>query len=367
MLGGLVQAGTKALGGSRFSLVNLVPPALLVGFLTLLSMSGLYAGRSPQLGDAAKKLGANAGWAVIAVFGVFLAAVLLRPFQVALVQVLEGYWQGLPVLGHVSALAIERHRRIRDTAKVVASADLDLAPSTISSLHDVARVQRRQRQGAAIQSRARAILARYPHPVWKNQNDQNAEYDDRLMPTLLGNALRDGEDNAGDRYGLNMQVVWPRLYPSLSPKLDAAISENLDLIDTTAALCIAFAVAALASLPLVGRWDPWSFIPLAAAGLSAVAYRGAIGAARAHARLLATGIDLHRFDMLAALHYELPTTTEQEQLINQQLSSFLDSHRSAHPYMSRYTYVHPEQATQPDQEGETGRPESAPDPGVPAG
>jgi hypothetical protein len=203
---------------------------------------------------------------------------------VALVQLLEGYWQGLPVLGHVSALAVERHRRIRHTADVVAMADLDLGPSTTTSLHDVARMQRRQRQAGAIQNRASAILARYPRPHWKGQkDDQNAEYDDRLMPTLLGNALRDGEDNAGGRYGLNMQVVMPRMYPSLSPKLDAAISQNLDLIDTTAAMCIAFAIAALASLPLVGRWDPWSFTPLAAAGLSAVAYRGAIGIASTRA------------------------------------------------------------------------------------
>lgn len=367
MLSGLAQTGMKALGGARFSLVNLVPATILVGFLTLLAVSGLYAGDDLNLGETTKKLGANPGWALVAVFGVFVLAVLLRPFQAALVQLLEGYWERWPVLNHVSALAIERHRRARHTAEIVVDAYREPGPSATSALHEVAQAQRLRRRATAIKMRAQVTVDRYPKPLWeKSQNGRIVGYDDRLLPTLLGNALRDGEDNAGQRYGLSIQVVAPRLYPSLSPKLDAAITQSLDLLDTTAAMCVSFAVAAVSSLPLIGRWDPWSFTPLAAVVLSVLAYRGAVRIARGHARLLATACDLHRFDMLAALHYELPTTPQYERQLNLGLSKFLDSHGTALDYMGAFNYVHPEPTTSLSHSG-TERAEPEPDGGGSAG
>jgi len=61
-----------------------------------------------------------------------------------------------------------------------------------------------------------------------------------------------------------MQIVYPRMYPCLSPKLDSAISEQLDMLDTTSALCMAFGIAALLALPLIVRLDWWSFVPFVA-------------------------------------------------------------------------------------------------------
>jgi len=348
---GLAQAGTKALGGARFSLVNLVPATFLTGFLTLLIVSGVYGGHQVDLSSTAEMLGANAGWAVVAVFGVFVVAVLLRPFQVAVVQLLEGYWQPWPGLAYATQVAIERHRRIRHTAEVVNQGRLPGPPSG-AELSDVARAQRQHRTASIRRARARAIYHRYPRPRLERRPDGRLRsYDDRLMPTLLGNTLRDGEDNAGDRYGLRMQVVAPRLYPYLSPKLDAAISQNLDLIDTAAAMCIAFAVAALASLPLVARHDAWRATPLIALILAILAYRGAIQVARGHARLLATVFDLHRFDMIAALHYELPRTPLREDRFNKALSAFLDSHDTAVVHMQAFRYVHQSPATPGGQAG----------------
>lgn len=344
MLSGLAQAGTKALGGARFSLVNLVPSAFLVGFLTFLATSGLYTGGNPDVAHAVSTLGENVGWTVTAVFGIFLSAVLLRPFQAAFVQLLEGgYWQEWPMLRHFEELATERHRRHKHTAWVWQIAPLTPAPPTSSSLQEAAQVQRLKRKVSWIKSRSNVTLSRYPAP-----RKSGSSHDDRLMPTLLGNRLRDGEDHAGDRYSLKFEVVAQRLYPSLSPKLAAIVSQNLDLIDTSAALCIAFAVAAIASLPLIGRWDAWSLTPLAAATLSALAYRGALRIAEQHARVLATIVDLHRFDMLESLHYGLPKTTDQEQLINWKLSRFLEGRESAHDVMREFRYVHKQQKSSHD-------------------
>jgi hypothetical protein len=158
------------------------------------------------------------------------------------------------------------------------------------------------------------------------------------MPTLLGNVLRDGEDNAGRRYGLKFNV-YPRMYPSLSPKLDSAISAQLDVLDTTSALCIVFALITLLALPLLAHLDWWSLVPLVAILASAISYRGAITTARRHGTLLATAFDLHRFDMLTALHYELPLTPEDELKLNEELSGFLDSRGNA-LLMQGFRYQH---------------------------
>jgi hypothetical protein len=184
-------------------------------------------------------------------------------------------------------------------------------------------------------ARASATFDRYPF----NADDA---VDDRLMPTLLGNILRDGEDNAGRRYGLDMIVVYPRMYPSLSPKLDKAISAQLDILDTTAALCVAFGLSALFSAPLIARLDWWSLVPVATMLLSIFAYRGALVTAQGHGTLLATAFDLHRFDMLQALHYQLPLAPDDELELNRQLSEFLVTHGAdAQRFMRKFRYRHP--------------------------
>ena len=340
MLSGLAGAGTKALGGARFSLVSVVPSAFLVGFVTLLAVSGLYDGRHPHLMATIQSLGHNIGWSVVAVFGVFLLAVLLRPFQAAVVQLLEGYWQGIAPFSQLRALAVERHRRIQHTALVTMEVEIDPDPLPAQQLREFALRQRQARRRARAFVKADQRFDRYPRPLTSMNEDGEEVEEERLMPTLLGNVLRDGEDNAGQRYGLTFQVIAPRLYPALSEKLRNAITQNLDLIDITAAMCVAFAAATVAALPLIGRWDVWSWLPGGTALLAVLAYRGAIRTARGHARLLATAVDLHRFDMLTSLHYRLPVTVQQERKFNRRLSEFLDSHEPAVDDLRMVRYQH---------------------------
>jgi hypothetical protein len=145
------------------------------------------------------------------------------------------------------------------------------------------------------------------------------------MPTRLGNVLRTGEDAAGKRYGLDLNAIAMRLWPSLSPKIAASISRSLDLIDTMSALCVVWCVATVVALPVVWHPSGWSWIPLGTAVMTFVAYRAALRAATGHATLLATAVDLHRFDMLSALHYRLPDSVAQEQQFNSALSRFFAS------------------------------------------
>ena len=328
MLSGIIQGGTKALGGGRFSLVNLLPSAFFITFTIILIASGAYTHPKPSLTSVPDKLGKDPGLAVAVTFGIFLLAVMLRPFQVAIVQFLEGYGPDWRPLKFANDVATERHRRMRATADIISLAPEPDQPSATTLGGAVYYAQQRNAFNRLV-TRATVTMDRYPAG-------------DRLMPTLLGNILRDGEDNAGGRYGLDMNVVYPRMYPLLSPKLDKAISTQLDMLDTTAALCVAFALSALVSLPLIARLDWWSLVPVAAVLMSVFAYRGAIATAQVHSTLLATAFDLHRFDMLQALHYELPLIPERELALNRQLSAFLGTPHGADVLsMRKFRYEHP--------------------------
>lgn len=336
MISGIIQGGTKALGGSRFSLVNLLPTAFFIAVMATLIASGAYTRSKPSLTPVLHEFKENPGLAAAAALGIFLLAVLLRPFQVAIVQLLEGYWRRWRPLEFAIDVATERHRRIRHTADMVSRVAPPDEPS-VTKFDDVAYYARQLDSFHRMNTRASAIVDRYP-PI-QSPDDSGS---DRLMPTLLGNVLRDAEDDAGYRYGLEMTVVYPRMYPSLSPKLDKAISAQLDMLDTTSALCVVFGLIALLTLPLTARLDWWSLVPLVAIAMSLLAYRGAVATARGHGTLLATAFDLHRFDMLQALHYELPLTPRDELDLNINLTNFLEKGGPGGVLdMGRFRYKHP--------------------------
>jgi hypothetical protein len=352
MISGIIQGGTKALGGSRFSLVNLLPTAFFIAFMATLIACGAYTRPEPSLTPVLDEFKKNPGLAVAVTLGIFLLAVLLRPFQVAIVQLLEGYWRRWRPLEFANDVATERHRRIQHTADVMSRAQPPDGP-ILRKFGDVAYYARQLDAFHRMNARASAIADRYP-PI-QNQDDSGG---DRLMPTLLGNVLRDAEDEAGYRYGLDMPVVYPRMYPSLSPKLDRAISAQLDMLDTTSALCVVFGLIALLTLPLAARVDWWSLVPFVAVLMSLLAYRGAVATARGHGTLLATAFDLHRFDMLQALHYELPLTPRDELDLNRTLSDFLGrGGPDSVMYMGKFRYRHP--SALPDSGGPPARPSRA--------
>lgn len=339
MLGGLVGAGTKALGGERFSLVSVLPTTLLVGYVAFLAASGLYSRKSVSLGGIPQTVAHSAGWAVLAVFAVFVISVLLRPLQLALVWMLEGYWGRTPVLKWIEPLAVERHCRRRHTATVIASQGID-GPGSQLAIRAIVENRRRRHRQQMRAARARERIARYPSDrLPEGKTGEGVEV--RLMPTMLGNALRKAEDDAGDRYGLDFTAIAVRLYPQLSDKLSTEIARNLDVIESGSALTAVFGLAAAASVPLCWRDGLWFLSVPLALGLCALAYAGTLRAARDHAVLLATAVDLHRFDTLAKLHYKLPTTAEDERGFNLRLSAFILSlNGKATEYMASDQYVH---------------------------
>jgi hypothetical protein len=326
MFSGLVSAGTKAVGGNRFSLVNMLPVAVLVVLVGGLIRSGAYSAAEPSFDNVLPPERSALAVSAVFIFFVFLIALVLQPFQVAFVRLLEGYWTEGGVVGATGRLLVQRHLRQKT---ILEHDSVSNAPMPVSSKLAAVRDQQRLTQAArARRWRADDRLRDYPVDS------------ERLLPTALGNILRAGEEAAGSRYGLDAMAVYPRLYPYLSPRLDAAMNEQLDMIDTMASMCLVFACGTAVASPLLRRLDAWSLITLALALATLFAYLAAKAAARDHSVLLATAIDLHRFDMLEHLHYPLPQDVQTEQTLNAELTEFLDGREKASGFDALRTYMH---------------------------
>lgn len=321
----LLPASGDAAAKSRFQLVNALPAALLGLFLATLIASGAYSRHNASPVGLVHAVSHDPGWAAFIGFAILVGGLILRPFQIALVRLLEGYWQGWILARLLAAVCVERHRRRLDTAQVLAGIRQQTAPEGVVSLEQAVDAAHTRRRVSRIVSRADRVLLSYPAGRGRKGTE---DFEDRLMPTMLGNLLRNAEDAAGDRYGLDMPTVYPRMYPAIAAgKLGPAISQQLDVIDTTSALCVMTAVATAAGLPLLARWDWWSWVPLFTALMSVACYRGALRAARRHARHLATAFDIHRFDLITALRWEPASDAKAEYELNRQITAFLSGRR----------------------------------------
>jgi hypothetical protein len=162
---------------------------------------------------------------------------------------------------------------------------------------------------------------------------------DLIRPTTLGNALAAMETTAGESYGFDAVVAWPRLYPVLGERMRIIIDDRRNTLDSagrmSATMAVTTVVSALA-LAQSGWWLLLSLIPLA---LARIAYIGAVRAAIAYGEAVRTAFDLHRFDLLTALHLPLPEDPETERRENIQLC---DSWRQGTPTKSDYRHHKPD-------------------------
>jgi len=330
------------LGGGRFSLVSVLPVAVLGGYIALLVECGAYSGHPEGLDRVAQLAHKNPGWTAAAVFGIFLAALLLRPFQILLVQALEGYWTERAPFGLLARVAVERHQRRFELARPRSRAWVNAPAATTFEQH--AARARAQRRADVTADRAGALLDLYPLPV-----DSEVPFvNDQLMPTMLGNILRDGENAAGSRYGLDLNTVEHRLRQVMSPRLQATLDRQLDLLDTLCALCVMFTAAFAVSAQLIALWDVWSFAPCTAVLAAFASYRGALRIADEHRSILATAVDLHRFDMIRQLHYKLPGSALEERRLNAALTEFVSMRRDpAEQHLRWFRYDHGGPAAKP--------------------
>ncbi|MFJ3876007.1 hypothetical protein ACIPW5_00950 [Streptomyces sp. NPDC090077] len=289
-----LATGVTQLTASRFALVSYLPT-----YAALLYLGALLAARAPGGGiEPSRALSRLHGLSGAALIGLALAAlllaVLLHPLQAPLVRLLEGYWpHPARAAARCGTTVQERARnRLARTAEAVTAHPADAE---------------RQRMLAAAWQLARS----YPPPPVP------------LLPTALGNALRAGEATAGSAYGADAVVWWPRLYPLLGERLRAVVDDRRDQLDLACRLTVTAGATALLSVPLVLGGDGWWPASPAVLLLAArVAYRAALAAALGYGEALSAAFDLHRFDLLTALHLPLPADAGAERALNRRLTRY---------------------------------------------
>jgi hypothetical protein len=278
---------------SRFARVDLLPDTTLVLLILAIIASGAPSRPpSPQrLLAAIDNLSIERLASVLAL--VLVVSAILQFFQFSLVRLLEGYWDGSRLGRRLSALGKQRQQRRRLRLEELTLAE----PQT---------PEEECRQ------------------LWAEDRLLHFPAEDRVLPTRLGNTLRAAEDEAGQRYALPTIAAMPRLYPYLSERLAAVYSDRRNQLDLAVRFCavltLGAAIAALLLLPNGGRW---LLLPVAVMALAWVAYQAAVRAAAAYGQALYVAFDLHRFDMLRALHYPLPTSRAEELAFNERLTTFL--------------------------------------------
>ncbi|HOC43228.1 MAG TPA: hypothetical protein PKJ99_09485 [Thermoanaerobaculales bacterium] len=227
-----------------------------------------------------------------------ILGLLVQPLEIKLVRLLEGYWGSGAIGLRLSRWGVRRARVKRDAIRSVVATPK--GPAELSR-EDLARIA-----GAA-----RELRERLP------------ERDDRLLPTALGNALRAAEDSAGERYGLDTVLAWPRLYFVLSDRMVEVLGSQRLQLDVSSKLTAAFLLIAIITASMLATDGWWLLLPAASLVLSRVAYRGAVEAAVAYGETIRAAFDLYRYDLLKALGIARPSDAVAERTVFEQLSEFL--------------------------------------------
>jgi len=100
------------------------------------------------------------------------------------------------------------------------------------------------------------------------------------------------------------------------------VDDRRTQLDMTCRLSATAAVLAPLTLALLVPSGWWLLLAVVPAAVAWVAYRSAIAAALAYGEAVRTAFDLHRFDLLTALHLPLPDKPAAEQQLNAALSRF---------------------------------------------
>lgn len=294
--------------GARFNLVNLLPSTVPVVVVLTIVWSGApqHAPRLSRALEQAKSLGAVQ--ALLLAFGVMVFALLTQPLQRSLVRTLEGYWlenPRWPVWAHRLGTGGQR-RRYRALSNIASRQATPLGEDASDRAAERAAEEQRRTSRAAFR-RSRRFPA-----------------EGRLLATALGNALRAAEDDAGQRYGLETVLVWPSLYTVLGDKARAVVDDQRTQLDVAARFSATLTVTAALAAGLLYRFPAWAVgAGLGLLALARLSYLAAVSAATAYGEGLRMAFDLHRFDLLSAMHLLLPDTSDAEEAANRTLSAFL--------------------------------------------
>ncbi len=150
---------------------------------------------------------------------------------------------------------------------------------------------------------------------------------EQVMPTRLGNILKNAELYSYDRYEIDAVLIWPRLYNLFPERFIETIAEaksSLDFMLLISALSSIFALVSGVYLVIV-KASGWLFLLCFWGGLflAWLAYRSALGSALLYAQQIKAGFDLYRNELLKEMRLELPKTPLEEIELWNKIHQFL--------------------------------------------
>lgn len=138
-----------------------------------------------------------------------------------------------------------------------------------------------------------------------------------FLPTPIGNILRAAERRPLDKYGLDVVILWPRLWPALPETTRAdllAARGSLDAAVTTAIWGVLFC----AFTPLA-----WPALPIGLAVAAASVVAVVPARAQTFGDLLEAAFDQHRYLLYSQLRWPLPGNPAEERAAGRRLTWYL--------------------------------------------
>ncbi|GLZ28760.1 hypothetical protein Lesp02_09500 [Lentzea sp. NBRC 105346] len=304
-------------------MVGLLPNTLLVSTVLVLLRANSFGGRSQWSRVLPSDVAGGVVGGLALLVAVVLLTVLLQPFQIRVVRVVEGYWEGWSITARLAPLFTElqyrKVKRLRDLDNQLQAhtEELEDRGRLVGTLVERSRNSRDYARKLSDSRRIQRKLQRYP----SHDPDESRPHES-LLPTALGNALRTTELTAGERYGLHTLASFPRLYSVLPDQFRQMYDAVRNSVDAAVNLSLGFFLIAVITTVALLDEPATYWIPASALALCVFAYVGAIASASSHDLHVRTAYDLYRFDLLKAAHLELPKTTDEEAQTFEELSGF---------------------------------------------
>jgi hypothetical protein len=262
---GTVIKETNGLFDRRFLVNALLPTLVLIGLLGVVTIVPTIGARAALITWNRQDTLIKALYSLAVILVAVLLAACLAGSTASLVRLFEGYWT--TPAGRFLARAGRRWHQSR-----LATLDPE--------------------DGADYQ----LIHANYPTSAQE------------VMPTRIGNILKNAELHPEERYGIDAVLIWPRLHPLLPADHRAALAaarSDLEFFLTLAALAAFFSLSCAGFLVLA-RAGAGLFL-LCHCGGAAVAllsYLGALAPARRYAQQVKVTFDVYRAELLAVLGHQ---------------------------------------------------------------
>lgn len=175
---------------------------------------------------------------------------------------------------------------------------------------------------------------------WYPPSKYSKKYSSDVMPTKLGNILKNSELYPYERYKIDAVLFWPRLPAvlgeSYTQSLEASKS-SMDFMLIVSFLSSLFAIISGIALFWMGSsWWLFFICFLGGFALAIAAYLSALRAAVSYGQLIKGAFDMYKGDLLSKMGYAKPTSLEEERVLWESIGKLL--YRGAVDDNSRLQY-----------------------------